>query len=271
MRLAIRHVTRYDFARPVAHGLQRLRLKPKPTHGQSVLEWRMELEGAVVEAEYDDHHHNRVTLVSVQPMATAVSVACSGVIDTSDKVGIVGPHVGNMPLWCFLRQTELTRPGARLRALVSSLATDKADVLERLHELSGLVLEMVRYQTGGTDADTSAEHALAVGHGVCQDHAHVFLGAARLMGVPARYVSGYLMMDDRIDQEAGHAWAEAHVEGLGWVGFDVSNGISPDARYVRVATGCDYREAAPVTGISSGAGETALKVRLAVEQQAIEQ
>jgi transglutaminase-like putative cysteine protease len=78
-------------------------------------------------------------------------------------------------------------------------------------------------------------------------------------------------MDDRIDQEAGHAWAEAHVEGLGWVGFDVSNAISPDARYVRVATGRDYREAAPVTGVSYGAGDSSLQVRLAVEQQIVEQ
>ena len=91
------------------------------------------------------------------------------------------------------------------------------------------------------------------------------------MGIPARYVSGYLMLEDRIDQEATHAWAEAHVEGLGWVGFDVSNGICPDARYVRVATGRDYAEAAPVTGISWGPGESILSVSLAVEQQLAEQ
>jgi len=89
--------------------------------------------------------------------------------------------------------------------------------------------------------------------------------------VPARYVSGYLMMNDRFEQEAGHAWVEAHVDGLGWVGFDVSNGISPDARYVRVASGRDYAEAAPVTGISFGAGEGEVSVSLAVEQQAVQQ
>lgn len=91
------------------------------------------------------------------------------------------------------------------------------------------------------------------------------------MGIPARYVSGYLMMDDRIEQDAGHAWAEAHVEGLGWVGFDISNGISPDARYVRVATGRDYSDAAPITGIRYGARDEAMHVKLAVEQQHIGQ
>jgi hypothetical protein len=83
---------------------------------------------------------------------------------------------------------------------------------------------------------------------------HIFVAAARSMGYPARYVSGYLMMNDRVHQDASHAWAEAHVDGVGWVGFDVSNGISPDARYVRVATGLDYREAAPVSGLRFGRG-----------------
>jgi transglutaminase-like putative cysteine protease len=107
---------------------------------------------------------------------------------------------------------------------------------------------------------------LRQGAGVCQDHAHIFISAARANGIPARYVSGYLMMDDRIDQEATHAWAEAHVEGLGWVGFDVSNGISPDPRYVRVATGSDYRDAAPITGITQGsAAADVLTVGVAVE------
>jgi transglutaminase-like putative cysteine protease len=92
-----------------------------------------------------------------------------------------------------------------------------------------------------------------------------------VLGIPARYVSGYLMMNDRIDQEAGHGWAEAHVDGLGWVGFDISNGICPDERYVRIATGRDYRDAAPVNGVSYGAGESLLAVSLAVEQKLSQQ
>ena len=140
-----------------------------------------------------------------------------------------------------------------------------------LHTLSQTTLAEAIYETGHTSVGTTAEEALTAGRGVCQDHAHIFIGCARALGVPARYVSGYLMMDDRVEQEASHAWAEAHVDGLGWVGFDVSNGISPDERYVRVATGRDYREAAPVTGISWGAGDSVLAVRLAVEQQTAEQ
>lgn len=271
MRLFIRHTTRYGFSQPVTHGLQRLRLTPKSSHGQRVVDWNMDFHGVRLEAEYDDHHRNRTSLVSAEPGTTAVTVVCSGSVDTADNAGVVGEHVGHLPLWCFLSQTPLTKPGPKLRALVSGLDADRTRPLDTLHALCAAVLEAAPYTVGVTDAETTAEAALAAGQGVCQDHTHIFIGAARLLGHPARYVSGYLMMDDRIDQDAGHGWAEAHVPGLGWVGFDVSNKICPDARYVRLATGGDYRDAAPVTGISIGAGQIALEVSLAVEQQMIEQ
>lgn len=271
MRLGIRHTTSYRFDRPVGHGLQRLRLTPKSSHGQSVASWTMSLTGAQQQVEYEDHNHNRTTLVSVDTGVQEVVIHCDGVVNTSDKGGVFGEHSGHMPLWCFLAQTRLTRPGPQMRALAAQLDADRRDPLALLHAMSARVIATVDYVIGETLADTTGEEAAVIGRGVCQDHAHIFIGLARAQGIPARYVSGYLMMNDRIDQEAGHAWAEAHVEGLGWVGFDVSNGISPDARYVRVATGRDYREAAPVTGMSWGAGETKLAVSLAVEQQLVEQ
>jgi len=235
------------------------------------VEWSIRLEGARVEVEYDDHNLNHVTTISLMPDIADLSITASGIVETADRAGVLGKHIGRTPLWIFSRQTELTKPGPKLRALVNGLGTDKEDVLGRLHELSTVVLDAVAYEPGYTDVATSAEDALTAGRGVCQDHAHVFVGGARLLGIPARYVSGYLMMDDRTDQEAGHGWAEAHVDGLGWVGFDVSNGISPDARYVRVASGRDYHEAAPVKGITFGQSESTLAVRLAVEQQSVQQ
>jgi transglutaminase-like putative cysteine protease len=271
MRLRIEHTTRYEFSQPVVHGLQRLRLTPKSTQGQKVLDWAMRLSGARAEVEYDDHNHNRTVLVSAEPGATVVEVHCAGLVATADNAGVIGHHSGHMPLWAFLAQSALTRPGPKVRAIMTGIDAPREAPLAMLHRLSTLVLAAVDYVPGETSVRTTAEEAAQIGAGVCQDHAHIFIGAARALGVPARYVSGYLMMDDRIHQEASHAWVEAHVENLGWVGFDVSNGISPDERYVRVATGRDYREAAPVTGISYGAGETLLDVRLAVEQQHAEQ
>jgi transglutaminase-like putative cysteine protease len=266
MRLSIHHLTRYYFDEPVTHGLQRLRLTPKSTSGQSVLDWQMTFEGATVEAEYDDQNHNRTTLIAIVPGTRELTVTCEGLVDTADNAGVIGRHAGHLPLWHFLDQTAATRPGPRMRALVAGLGVED-DPLATLHRLSATILGEVPYQSGHTDVETPAEEALGTARGVCQDHAQIFVGCARMLGVPARYVSGYLMMNDRIEQEAGHAWTEAYVDGLGWVGFDVSNGISPDSRYVRVATGRDYREAAPLTGISYGGRDHAMHVRLAVEQQ----
>ena len=271
MRLGIRHTTRYSFTEPVAHALQRLRLTPKHTQGQVVLDWTMDLDSAKAELEYEDQHHNIVTLVSVEPGTREVTITCQGTVETQDHAGVIGHHSGHLPLWCFTGQTPLTKAGGRLRQLVRGLDYAEGRRLEFLHALSAAVRAEIRYQTGATGVSTTAEQALEAGCGVCQDHAHVFIGAARSVGVPARYVSGYLMMNDRIEQEATHAWAEAHVDGLGWVGFDVSNGISPDPRYVRVATGRDYRDAAPITGIIIGSSTENLHVAVAVEQQHQEQ
>ncbi len=271
MRLAIRHVTHYDFDAPVSYALQRLRLTPKETQGQRIVEWKMHLEGATRQLEYDDEHFNHVTLVSVDPGTEHVRITCEGTVETEDNAGVIGHHAGHLPLWAFLTPTPLTVASSRVRQLIGAVDRSAGGLVETLHNLSSAIRDEVRYEPGITAVDTTAEEVLEHGAGVCQDHAHVFIAAARAIGIPARYVSGYLMMNDRVDQEASHAWAEAHVMHLGWVGFDISNGISPDPRYVRVATGRDYRDAAPVTGISFGGASEGLSVRLEVEQQSVEQ
>lgn len=270
MRLAIHHVTRYDFDEPLTRGLQRLRLTPKSTSGQRVLDWRMSFTGGDRQAEYDDQNHNRTTLISLNSAIRELVITCEGVVDTDDELGVIGRHAGFLPMWHFLDPTSATAAGPNVRALLASVPRED-DMLPTLHRLSRAILERMPYGTGVTDSGTSAEEAVAASCGVCQDHAHVFIACARLLGVPARYVSGYLMMTDRVEQDAGHGWAEAFVAGLGWVGFDVSNGISPDQRYVRVATGRDYHEAAPVTGITFGAHDETMHVSLAVQQQQVEQ
>ena len=270
MRIAVDHTTHYVFSGPVSRGLQRLRLMPKTSSGQRVIDWKMTFEGAQLQVEYEDPNCNHVSLISFDPGASEVTIRCEGLIDTNDESGIIGRHSGFMPMWQFLEQTDLTRTGPRARSLLTGLPSE-ANTLTSLHNLSALIRDRVEYAAGHTDSATTAEGVLAAGRGVCQDHAHVFIGAARALGIPARYVSGYLMMDDRIDQEATHAWAEAHVENLGWVGFDVSNGISPDQRYVRLATGRDYRDAASIAGISIGSTTEALSVAVAVEQRQTQQ
>ncbi len=271
MRISIRHTTRYRFDVPPAHGLQRLRLRPKSTHGQQVIDWAMVVAGAALQLEYDDHNLNPTALIALAPGGHELTITCTGAVDTVDNAGVIGKHSGFMPLWAFGDPTALTRPGPKVRSLAAPFRGEDMGEVATLHALAAAVRGAVDYRTGATDSATTAEAALGLGAGVCQDHAHIFIAAARLLGVPARYVSGYLLIDGRTEQQAGHAWAEAHLPELGWVGFDISNVISPDERYVRVATGADYRDAAPVTGISQGAGNAELLVRLAVEQQRAEQ
>lgn len=267
MNLMIRHITTYHFDRPATYGLQQLRLIPKSRVGQEVRRWTMDVDGGQVQTEFTDHHQNRVTLISFDPHATSIVVECEGEVEVQDQHGVIGKHGGFAPLWYFQRATDLTRAGTNVRRLVRGLREEAAEDIPRLHALSARILAEVPYEIGPTHAGTTAEEAIEQGRGVCQDHAHIFIAAARALGHPARYVSGYLLMDDRVHQDASHAWAEAHVQGVGWVGFDVSNGISPDARYVRVATGLDYREAAPVSGLRFGTGGEALSIDIQVQQQ----
>lgn len=267
MHLSIAHTTRYRYERPADHGLQRLRLTPRSCASQTVKGWYVTADGATVEAEYDDHYGNRVTLLSIDPDRAELGITIEGRVETIDRAGILGPHRASLPLWVYRRETALTTPGEGITALVAPLETSKDDPLARLHDLSARVADGIAYQKDKTHSGTTAEEACSIGAGVCQDQTHVFLAAARSLGYPARYVSGYLMMEDRTDQDAGHAWAEAYVETLGWVGFDMANRQCPDDRYVRVATGLDYHDAAPVSGMSVGAAGESLEVAVQVQRQ----
>jgi len=264
MRLSIDHQTDYTYDAPVPYALQQLRLTPKSRAGQEIIRWSITVDGGQVELEFDDQHNNRVTLVSIYPDNDQVQIHCEGEVINANANGVIGTHGGYAPLWYFQRSTLLTKPGPLVRKLVRSV--DEDDDVPKLHALSDMILESVSYETGRTHSQTSAEDALAMGHGVCQDHAQIFVSGARLLGFPARYVSGYLFMEDQIRQEASHAWAEAYVDDLGWVGFDVANGISPDERYIRVATGLDYKQAAPISGMRFGDSSEVMSVALQVQQ-----
>jgi len=264
MRLKISHRTEYRYDAPVQYALQRLRLVPRGGKTQTVHSWSIKVEGAKEEVRFVDHFENDTRLVSILGDATAIGIDAWGEVETHDTAGVVGEHRGFAPLWLFQQHTPLTKPGDAVRELAASIG--EGSELDRLHRLMHVIGVRVTYMPGATHAGTVAEDALAQSSGVCQDHTHIFVAAARVLGFPARYVSGYLMMNDTIDQAASHAWAEAHVPGLGWVSFDASNGISPDERYVRMAVGRDYRDAMPVSGIRLGLAEEQLAVSVTVEQ-----
>lgn len=264
MRLKITHRTEYSYDAPVPYLLQRLRLLPLSGQTQTVHAWTIKIDGAREEVRFTDHFGNDTRLVSIDGGHNTITVEASGEVMTRDTSGVSGQHQGFAPLWLFTQETPLTTIGKGVRELAE--AAGKGTDIERLHRLMALIGERVAYTSGTTSVATPAEEALALKTGVCQDHSHIFAAAARAIGFPARYVSGYLMMDGAVEQAASHAWAEAHVPGLGWVAFDPANGISPDERYVRIAIGRDYRDASPVSGIMLGQAQEKLAVTVSVEQ-----
>ena len=155
----------------------------------------------------------------------------------------------SLPALLYLRQTDLTEPDAAILAFCQGLqAASVAD----LQGLSAAILQHMPYQTGITHVGSSAAEAFALQAGVCQDHTHVFLSCCRVLGVPARYVSGYLYTNST-DHLASHAWAEAYVDGK-WYVFDVSNQHYAIQGHVQLAVGRDYNDAAPIRGVRQGGG-----------------
>lgn len=264
MLLKITHRTEYRYDVPVHYALQRLRLVPYGGPTQTIRSWSIAVDGAREEVRFTDQFGNDTRLLSVEGDPHVISVEATGEVETHNTAGVMGAHRGFAPLWLFGGETALTTAGDGIRELGKSIGNGAE--LDRLHELMAAIRQRVAFTVGATDTGTAAEQALQQGSGVCQDHSHIFIAAARHIGFPARYVSGYLMMNDRLDQAATHAWSEAHISNLGWVAFDVANGISADERYVRVATGRDYRDAMPVSGIRLGQAEEQLAVHITVEQ-----
>ncbi|WP_116134282.1 transglutaminase family protein [Tropicimonas sp. IMCC34043] len=268
MRLKITHVTKYTYDQPVHYALQQLRLVPRTGHGQQVLEWSTSITGGTRQVTFEDQFVNHTELVKVDPGVQEIEIVSEGLVETVDRQGVLGAHQGCAPLWLFKEPTAFTAPGPQIRQFARKLKAGLSDseALDQAHKLSDAIAGAVRYQAGTTNSTTTAEAALTAGQGVCQDHAHIMISVARLMGYAARYVSGYLKMDGQDEQEASHAWCEIWVDGLGWVGFDVSNEVCPDDRYVRVAVGRDYRDAAPIHGIRQGSGQESLHVALQIQQ-----
>ena len=268
---SINHQTVFDYETTPKSVVQRLHLTPLENAHQHVIEWDVTIEGGEIVMETVDYHGNKVHLCRNHSETNNMQILCGGQIDVMDMNGIVGMHDSHLPLDLFKNPTSLSMPGPRLRQLSKVMRSFKqADLngdLQILHELSACISANIKYSKGKTNINTTAEMAMEIGAGVCQDHVHAFTAVARLLGFSARYVSGYLMMHDDKIQEASHAWAEVHLEGLGWVGFDISNGISPDDRYVKLATGFDYADVIPLSGVRFGSGEEQVATRIMVSQQ----
>ncbi len=269
MLVSIAHVTRYTLAAPASYSIQALRLTPPSFDGQQVVSWSIEMPHIDEAVRFRDSFGNMTHLVAIPEPHQDVTIIARGTVETRDRAGFARGLIEIAPSRVYMRQTPKTMPDDAIRQMCESVTAQ--DPIERMHLLMGTVHERVAYVVGATHAHTSAAEAFKDGKGVCQDHAHIFIAAARVMGLPARYVNGYFFIESEEPAEAHHAWAEVWIKGLGWLGFDPANKICPTDHYVRLACGLDSGSAAPVRGTRRGGADEALDVTVEVQQQSVQQ
>lgn len=267
MRLAVRHVTTYRFD-PTRRGVvQSLRLWPSECENQTVIDWTVEIEGATRGAEFREGSGDRIETASILGAVEEVTVEVTGTVETTDKAGVLTGFRERVSPLTYLRPTAATETDSALKSLAEEAVTGIESPLDRAHALSKAIRDAITYAPGQTNEATTAAEALALGHGVCQDHAHAMIACARVLGLPGRYVVGYLHAEGGA-AEASHAWAEVWIEGLGWVGFDASNGVSPDENYIRIGSGFNATDAAPIRGMTMGGGVEEMDVAVEVSEAA---
>jgi transglutaminase-like putative cysteine protease len=266
MLLTVDHVTLYRYDRPVRGLVQSHRLTPANNDGQKVLDWSVTVSDGLPGGTFRDGAGDCIKGWSVAGPVSEVRVSVKGRVETRDMAGVLRGHRELTPTDCYLQETAATTIDAALAGIADSVK-GFTDALDAAHRLSAQVSEAIAYTPGSTQSQTTAAEAMTQGQGVCQDHAHALLAVARHAGLPARYVSGYLTGE--IAGDATHAWAEIWVAGLGWVGFDPANECCPDDRYIRLGSGLDAQDAAPIRGIARGPGQESLAVTVAV--QAVQQ
>lgn len=265
MRLTIVHETHYSFQEPANHSIQYLRLTPRQDSCQRTLSWSVSTAGTMT--PWVDGFGNSVHVSTIDEAHDEIKVVVEGVVETFDTVGVL-PARDGLPPQLFLRDTPLTASGENIARLVKDVRPKLDEgTLPALHALSAAISENVNYDSSTTTTETKAEDAVAEGSGVCQDHAHILISGARELGIPARYVSGYILAGKGNDSHvASHAWSEAYVDGLGWVSFDPTNRQSATEEYVRLAVGFDYPSTAPIRGSRYGGGIEEMSVKVQVEQ-----
>lgn len=278
MHLHISHETVYDYDAPLSRSTQYLRLTPRATRGLKLLHWRLELPSPA--SSCADAFGNTMHVLSLDGPRRDIVLRAMGEVVTDDGPPRPDPE-DELPAPLFLRDSVLTRADDALRQFAAGFAEPaKSDAHGALLRLMAAIGERMPYLRGYTDAATPAAEAFQTGRGVCQDHAQVFVCCARLLGLPARYVSGYLATD--AEHVASHAWAEVRLPDAtpdakpevedeasrmagGWLGYDISNQCLADGRHVKLAIGADYLDACPVRGVRTGGGLETMRAEVLVK------
>ena len=267
MHMHIRHETRYRYERPVKYSVQSLHLTPRRDTSQRAISWSIAAPGRRL--EQIDAYGNIAHLLTIEEPHREISIVVRGVVETADTDA--RQDDGPLSPLAYLAPTQLTAPSEDIKAFANDALSRTSDPRERVQALAEAVLGAVRYKSGTSDVQDSAAVAFRSGEGVCQDHAHVFIASARAVGMPARYVSGYLYTGDANDA-ASHAWVDAWLgPEIGWQSMDVTHARPAVRTYCRLAVGRDYLDAAPVRGVRHGGGGEKMEANVLVAESAQQQ
>ncbi len=264
MRVRVFHEIKLAFSAPARSLNLNLRLTPRSFESQYVLRWRVGIDLDATLKPREDAFGSVLHSLGWHRPVEAVTITAAGEVQTNDAVGVVRGAVDPLPAPMYLRSSPLAQTNAALRELADSVGP--GEPLARLHELMGLLHAEITF-TPGLGGESPVSEAFALKKGGAADFAHAFVACARGWGIPARFVTGYLVADAPDEKAEMFAWAEALSPGLGWVAFDCVHDLCPNDRYVRVAAGLDAKDCAPVRSWIN-AGETAITASLRVEQAA---
>jgi transglutaminase-like putative cysteine protease len=253
-RFEIEHTTRFAYTGPITETMMELRLMPLDGRGQRLLEFALVVSPRVKLTTYRDGYGNLVHYFNLLRAHRKLRITSRSLVEMD---GDAGPAEDAL-VWDFLRFRAPVTDEVGVNALAArhrpSDPTSATAVDRALENLTIAISRDFTYDPAVTNVYTEVAEVLELRAGVCQDFAHLFIAAARAMGVPARYVSGYIHLpgDGGVTEGASHAWAEAWVPGAGWVGFDATHPVRAGENHVRVAVGRDYRDAAPTRGVYVG-------------------
>lgn len=261
MRLLIHHQTEYRFTEPQSRVVQLLRMTPSSHIGQNIADWRIDVDCDARLKHSTDGYGNIVSMLYLAGPIERIGLRVTGEVLTEDRAGSVSGAIETLPPAVYTRPTELTGIDEHVAELVER-AVGTGDALSRAHALNSAVHELIHCRRERSTEVRSVREVLADLSGCSMDMAHVLIAAARAAGFPARFVTGYIYRDepDCSHRQAPHFWAEIDVPDYGWIGFDPANDMCPNDRYVRVAKGLDFRDAAPISGARVGGGHEVLNV-----------
>ncbi|MEO8204368.1 MAG: transglutaminase family protein [Betaproteobacteria bacterium] len=261
MKLSIQHETIYTYDAPVRSSTQYLRLTPRDTLRHKVLQWELDTPRAATQTH--DGYGNTLHVLTLDKAVREIRIRAHGVVEAVELAGEQGgAALGELSPLVFLRPTAITRADASLTAFAGPFRRQGA-VLTGLRELAVAITKRMPASDEATEPPTAAD-AFAACKGSARDHVHVFIACCRHLGVPARYVSGYVLTHGKGEPSiAGHAWAEAWIVDR-WRSFDLGNSRSTGAEHIEIAIGADYFDACPIRGVRTGGGLETMQARAKV-------